>query len=72
MSIPCPTCGDTGWKRVVSGNYSAEEWVETDQELPLIEEEDINTDRMDATDWECGNGHTATDEVDDLLAEIEG
>jgi hypothetical protein len=70
-SIDCPECGSAYWKRIASGTYSAEEYVFTDQQTD-VHEEDLSTDRMEVTDWKCGNGHVASDDVNAKLEELDG
>jgi hypothetical protein len=67
--IACPECGSTHWKRIVGGNYTAEQWIDT-AVMHEVEEEDFEHSVMTDDGWACANDHPATDEVAEALIDL--
>lgn len=70
ITCPEPGCGRTYFRRVVSGTYTAVEYIETTADLiDGFDETDIETDVMDSMGWKCATGHPVPDDIADQLEE---
>lgn len=69
MSIPCSICKSTTWK--CSSTIYVRILAIFNTETQKMEYRQGRTDADDVGYWKCANGHIATDDEHDLIAESE-
>lgn len=69
--IACPVCGSTSWEATEDYSETLRLRIHTHAEQPIwATEKSMWYSCQDSSNWECENGHAATDAAEERLSEL--